>query len=57
MKKITKKEYNEIPKDYRGIYSDYQGTHPHLKGRKTMLSYENGATVLLIEGVHFEIVK
>lgn len=57
IKKISKEEYYKIPKDYRGIYEDYQGYFPHLKGKRTMLSLENGATVLLIEGSSFEIIE
>lgn len=56
MKQVTKKEYDKICSDYKGIYLDFQGNRPDLKGRKTMLSYENGSTVLLIEGLHFEII-
>ncbi|MGL5765283.1 MAG: hypothetical protein ACRCX8_06550 [Sarcina sp.] len=56
MRKLTLKEYNKIDKDYRGIFEDYQGNAPHLKGRRTMLANEEGRTVLIFEGIHFEIV-
>ena len=47
MQRITLAEYNTIHKDFKGTL---QGTN-----RKTMLILENNATVLLIEGKHFEI--
>ena len=57
MRTITKEEFLKIPKDYRGIWSS-----EHIQeyiGKRTMLDLdkETGATVLLIEGFHFEIIE
>lgn len=56
MKEITIKQYNDMCNDYKGIYMDYQGVHPELKGKRSIVSYENGATVLLIEGLNLKII-
>ena len=56
MKEITIKQYNDMCYDYKGIYMDYQGVHPELKGKRSIVSYENGATVLLIEGLNLNII-
>lgn len=56
MKEITVKQYNDMCNDYKGIYMDYQGTHPELKGKRSIVSYKNGATVLLIEGLNLKII-
>jgi len=57
MKTLTNEQYNAIHPDFRGIYQNWDGKNPELKGKKTMLSNENGATVLLIEGTSFNIVE
>lgn len=58
MLKITVEEWNKIPQAYKGIYEDYQGHFPHLKGRKEWLTHDEvKGTVLLIEGIGFEIIK
>ncbi|WP_283697674.1 hypothetical protein [Clostridium perfringens] len=48
MLKISLEEYNNKPRDYKG-------DHPELKGKRTLMVWENG-TKLLIEGLHFEII-
>ena len=65
MIKITRKQYNKIPRDYRGTWTNEN--HPSLIGKKT--AFENsiqGATglpitgqpcTLIFEGIHFEIVE
>ena len=51
---ISKEKYNSVCRDYKGIFNDYHNEAPHLKGRRTWVTKdENGATALLIEGVHF----
>ena len=51
---ISKEKYNAVCRDYKGTFNDYHNEAPHLKGRRTWLTKdENGATALLIEGVHF----
>lgn len=55
MLKISLEEYNNKPRDYKGEYMDYHGYHPELKGKRTLMVWENG-TKLLIEGLHFEII-
>lgn len=58
MKIITEQQYKEMSNDYKGVYSDYQGTHPHLRGKRTILTHEpKRGTVLLIEGSGLKIVK
>lgn len=62
MKQITLKDYNALHPDYRGIWDIERTDWPEWSevrskywGKRTMLSYEDGATVLLVEGLHFEI--
>lgn len=57
IKFINKETWNKISEDYKGIYEDYQEVAPELKGKKTLLANENGATVLLFEDIHFKIEK
>jgi hypothetical protein len=64
MKQITLQEFENMPKDYRSIWTIERWDHPdwiHIRadylGKRTMLCLDkNGATVLLIEGLHFEII-
>lgn len=54
MKEIAYSEYMKIHKDFRGVWE--REDHPELIGKRTMMANENGATVLLIESLHFKIV-
>ena len=64
MIKITLSEYNALPKECRGVWTteDYDLSNraeirdKHM-GKRTMLHNDNGATVLLVEGLGFEIVE
>lgn len=63
MIKITLSEYNALPKDYRGIWDTERYYLPNWAeirdkhmGKRTMLHYDNGATVLLVEGLDFKII-
>lgn len=51
MKTITLEEYNKHP--YKDIWTLPE--YSDLVGKKTMLGNEKGATVILIEGIDFEI--
>ncbi len=60
---ITLSECNALPKDYRGIWGTERYDLPHRAeirdkhmGKRTMLHYDNGATMLLVEGLDFEII-
>lgn len=55
MERITKQQWDAIPKDYKGRFLDYHGTHPEWKGRRTAFLPGHGTT-LFIEGVSFEII-
>lgn len=62
MIKITLSEYNALPKDYRGIWDTERYDLPNwaeirdrYMGKRTMLHNDN--TVLLVEGLSFEIVE
>lgn len=64
MIKITLSEYNALLKDYRGIWDTERYDLPNwaeirdrYMGKRTMLHYDNGATVLLVEGLDFEIIE
>ena len=64
MIKITLSEYNALHKDYRGVWTIERDDLPNWAeirdkhmGKRTMLHYDNGATVLLVEGLDFEIVE
>ena len=64
VKQITQSQWEAIPSEYKGqwtqgIYDFRGGDFPReWIGRRTMLDYDpnTGATVLLTEGVSFEIV-
>jgi len=64
MLQITKKQWETIPDDYKGIWGRWlkdNGWQPDLPeeyiGKRTLLHYDNNnGTVLLTEGIHFEIV-
>ncbi len=56
MIKITLSEYNALHKDYRGVWTIERDDLPNWAeirdkhmGKRTMLHYDNGATVLLVE--------
>lgn len=62
LRQITRKEWEAIPSAYKGEWTqgiaDFRGDiPPELIGKKTMMDYEpeNGGTVLLTEGIHFNI--
>lgn len=62
--RITLSEYNALPQDYRGTWDTERYDLPNWAeirdkhmGKRTMLHYDNGATVLLVEGLSFEIVE
>lgn len=64
MIKITLPEYNALPQDCRGIWDTERYDFPNwaeirdrYMGKRTMLHYDNGATVLLVEGLDFEIIE
>ena len=64
MIKITLSEYNALHKDYRGVWTfecddlpNWAEIRDKHMGKRTMLHYDNGATVLLVEGLDFEIVE
>lgn len=54
---ISEKDYNAKHKDFRGVWSSDEIHGTNYNGKRTMLANENGSTVLLIEGVNFEIIK
>lgn len=63
MLRITESEYNSKSRDYRGVWttertdwSNWEQVKDTLMGKRTLLTNENGATVLLIEGTGFEII-
>lgn len=63
MIKITLSEYNALHKDYRGVWTIERDDLPNWAeirdkhmGKRTMLHYDNGATVLFVEGLDFEII-
>jgi len=60
---ITLSEYEAIHPDFRGVWDterddllDWPNMRGKYIGKRTMLDYDNG-TVLLIEGLNFEIVE
>lgn len=62
MKQITLTEYNALHADFKGIWeterydlADWHEVREQYMGKRTMMAYDNG-TVLLIEGLHFEII-
>lgn len=64
MIKITLAEYNALSKDFRGVWAterndlqNWAEIRDKYMGKRTMLHNDNGATVLLIEGLSFEIVE
>ncbi len=63
MIKITLSEYNALPKEYRGVWTTERDDLPNwaeirdkYMGKRTMLHSDNDATVLLVEGLGFEII-
>lgn len=57
---LTEEEYYRISDSYRGQWTqgviDFRGDIPQsYLGKRTMLTNENGATVLLTEGINFII--
>lgn len=64
MIKITLSEYNALPQKCRGIRTTERDDLPNWAeirerhtGKRTMLHNDNGTTVLLVEGLSFEIVE
>lgn len=64
MIKITLSEYNALPKECRGIWNTERYDLPNWAeirdkhmGKRTMLHNDNSVTVLLVEGLGFEIVE
>lgn len=58
MVQITEEEYEKLPSDYKSVWTsdDIHGTN--YNGKRTKLHWDNEhGTVLLIEGVSFEIIK
>lgn len=63
LKKIRLSEYNAKHTDFRGVWTteredlpDWPAEREKYMGKRTMLGNDNGATVLLVEGLSFEIV-
>ncbi|MFP3726363.1 hypothetical protein U8V72_14340 [Priestia filamentosa] len=60
--KVTKKEWDKIPKDYKGFWN-VSALNPNIPkeylGRRRVMSGSIGAKrgSLLTEGIHFEIVE
>jgi hypothetical protein len=54
---ITEQEYNAKHKDYKGVWSSDNIHGTNHDGKRTMLHYGEGGTCLIIESVHFTIVK
>jgi len=64
MQKITKAEWGKIHSDFKGIWTterwdwkNWEKLRQFYVGKRTLLSNENGGSVLLLEGVDFEIVE
>lgn len=59
MRYVSEKEWDWAAyQGHTGVYSDWDGTHPEWKGRRTIMTGEDGpGTILYIEGVSFEIVS
>lgn len=62
IKKIALEDYLAISKDFRGEWTqgvlNFRGDLPmSYLGKRTMLDNENGSTVLLTEGMQFEIIE
>jgi len=55
MKIFTLDEYRKIPEGYKSKWTNPQS--PEYVGKRTVLFGENGGTVLLIEGIHFQVAK
>jgi hypothetical protein len=65
LRKITLKEYNAKHSDFRGVWTterpdwpDWGSVREKYVGKRTMLDYDpaSGGTVLLVEGLSFEII-
>lgn len=59
---VSQKKWDSIGSDYKGTWEDYYDECPEWKGRKTVMSgciTEDPTELgkLLVEGVHFKIVK
>lgn len=64
MLKITEEKYYRTHTDYRGIWDTERRDWPNWEeikhqymGKRTLLTNQDGATVLLIEGLHLEIIS
>lgn len=63
MKTITQEQWNKTPSDYKGVWTtertdwpDWEKVRHQYLGKRTLMSHSEGASVLLIEGLSFEIV-
>ena len=54
MKHISKADWAKLHLDFRGVWTNEE--QPEHLGKRVWLTNEDGATVLLIEGEHFEII-
>ena len=56
MERITRTEFEKLPREWKEPWHDYWGDHPEWLGKWTSLLPGHGTT-LFIEGVSFEIVE
>lgn len=56
MERITRAEFERLPREWKEPWHDYWGDHPEWLGRWTAFLPGHGTT-LFIEGVSFEIVE
>lgn len=58
MRYVSQKEFRRsVEHGYTGTYYDYDGKHPEWKGKRTIMTGDDGpGTNLYIEGISFEIV-
>lgn len=58
MKKITESQYELTPHYLKGVFTDPNGLNPEWKGKRKLIEYtKNKGSCLLIEGVHFVVIK
>ena len=56
MERITRAEFEKLPREWKEPWHDYWGDHPEWLGKWTAFLPGHGTT-LFIEGVSFEIVE
>ena len=56
MERITRTEFEKLPREWKEPWHDYWGDHPEWLGKWTSFLPGHGTT-LFIEGVSFEIVE